>query len=104
MKKRVAILTGVLMSAGPASAFYFPDWPGAAVRSPPSLVPPEVPTEGNPPSLTPPSWWEFPPPTETTTPPNPTEPTPPGTVPEPGTLVIGGIGLLAVAAVRRMRK
>lgn len=89
------LLTG--WGAGPAVGFYFPNWPGSRVPPPPSVVPPDAPTPGNPPSTQPPT--DTPP---TQNPPPGTE-QPPG-VPEPATSVAAGIGLMAVAAVRRMKR
>jgi len=80
-------LTGLaaVLTAGPASAFYFPNWPGARLSVAPAIVTDYAP--GDPPSVQPPT------PPEPTT---PTTPSPPGGVPEPGTLLLAGIGMAAL--------
>ncbi len=97
MRKRATVVLGLLFAAGPASAFYFPDWPGSGVRPPPSLIPPEVSVIGNPPSSPPssqPPAVVFP----------PAEENPPSAAPEPTTLALAGIGLAAVWGGRRTKK
>jgi hypothetical protein len=95
----VATAAAVLATAGPASAFYWKGWPGSGIRTETTIIPPtdnQPPTDKPPIDQPPP---EYPPP-EYPLPPPP----PPEQVPEPGTAVVGLIGLGAVAVVRRLRK
>lgn len=84
-------VASVLLSAVPAQAFYWYDWPGSRIPPPRTVIPPPEWPEGpqwpgDPPSVTPPVV------------------TPPGAVPEPGTAVAALVGLGAIAIARAWRK
>jgi hypothetical protein len=91
ISKRLLAGAGVVMTATSASAFYFPDWPGAVRRPQPAILTDQI--DGDPPSVI-----RHPTPTqEITTPPDPQD------VPEPGTIVLASIGLaIGVRASHRL--
>jgi hypothetical protein len=84
----------------PAAGFYFPGWPGAGVPKPRTLIPPNIPPEGNPPSAQPPGTDGEPvrPPRDRNSLNEPSQ------TPEPGTLTIALLGLAAVGARVAMRR
>lgn len=93
-------VAALLMAAGPAPAFYWRGWPGSGVPTPPNLVPPTdqefPPPEERPPTDRPPDRPPEKPPYKP-----PTE-----HVPEPGTGLIGlvGLGALTVRRWQRMKR
>jgi hypothetical protein len=99
---RIAPVAAVAVSAwlaAPASAFYFPGWPGSGEPKTPTIVPPTTPTEGNLPSAKPPI--------DTPPPEGELPPGGPSSVPEPTTVTAALIGLAAVGArayAKRSRK
>jgi len=98
---------GVLLTAGPAPAFYFNGWPGSGEPIRRSLIPPGKETQpGNPPGTPPPGSPPegHPPPILVTPTPPGNPPPPPEHVPEPATGLIGLLGLSAAAAARWLRK
>lgn len=99
---------GVLLTAGPASAFYFNGWPGSGEPIRRSLVQPNENLPGSPPgtppNLPPPGGPPVEQPPPVLSPPGiPGEQPPPEHVPEPVTGLIGLIGLSAVAVARWRR-
>jgi MYXO-CTERM domain-containing protein len=98
---------GVLLSAGPASAFYFNGWPGSGEPITRTLIPPKsrdvpgnpvgTPPTGSPTPVNPPGGN---PPPILITPQTPGEQPPPEHVPEPAAGLLGLIGLSAAVAAR----
>lgn len=100
---------GVVLTAGPAPAFYFNGWPGSGEPITRTLIPPKVQDKpGNPPGAPPVTpalntpgpgtgWSGGPPPIQFV-PPSPEH------VPEPATGLLGLIGLSAAAAARWRRR
>lgn len=84
---RVLAFALLVFTAGSASAFYFPGWPGASRPPAPVLVAVDPP--GETPIITPPNPPENPPETPTST-------------PEPATLVMGAIGACAIIFRRKL--
>jgi hypothetical protein len=111
LKRTLLVSAGVLLTAGPAPAFYFNGWPGSGEPIRRSLVQPNsetqpgsLPPGGPPASFTPGAPPVEKPPPVLSTPPFPGEQPPPEHVPEPATGLIGLLGLSAVALARRWRR
>lgn len=106
LNRLLVAAAGVLVTAGPAPAFYFNGWPGSGEPIRRSLIPADKQDlPGNPPSTTPPGGpvGDGRPPVNVPEP-TPGEQPPPESVPEPATGLLGLLGLGAAVAARRLRR
>lgn len=105
MRFRVRFLAAAAaagLAVSPAVAFYFPGWPGAGLPTPRVLIPTDTPSEGNPPSASPPLTEE-----ESVNPPRSTDrglAGSPSQTPEPGALTVAVIGLATIGVRVALRK